>query len=239
MHRVVLVVCVWRSPVKFLLEPVVFEHVHHVILLSIIFRFLSKLATHVFLCISRCKNKSILKRNLDNFRVQGDIRNLPRQGSKRKLTGKKLLFFVRTFSNVGNKVRFRVKKKIATQLDVSLCSGIKCLKSWKMKAYKLSTVQEPLPPDAVKRKKNCNWLHPKKSMRKNAIVLYYLKFRWSMFSIWIRILMHEITGFEEKHTFMHTCLHPIKIGVWCGLSRHEIIGPFFLRYTEFRSISRK
>lgn len=173
MHRVVLVVCVWRSPVKFLLEPVVFEHVHHVILLSIIFRFLSKLATHVFLCISRCKNKSILKRNLDNFRVQGDIRNLPRQGSKRKLTGKKLLFFVCTFSNVGNKVRFRVKKKkIATQLDVSLCSGIKCLKSWKMKAYKLSTVQEPLPPDDVKRKKNVIGFTQRNQWRK--MQLFYI-----------------------------------------------------------------
>ena len=33
---------------------------------------------------------------------------------------------------------------------------------------------------------------------------------------------------ESPYNYTETPLHPQKIGVWCAISRHRIIGPFFL-----------
>lgn len=54
---------------------------------------------------------------------------------------------------------------------------------------------------------------------------------WFHLSGYVNSQNYRTWGAENPHVFIETDLHPIKVGVWVGISRRRIIGPIFFNET--------
>jgi hypothetical protein len=60
-------------------------------------------------------------------------------------------------------------------------------------------------------------------------VTFFLDEAWFHLTSYVNSQNTRIWSKENPHAAHETPLHPVKIGVWCAVSRHRIVGPTFVQ----------
>lgn len=97
--------------------------------------------------------------------------------------------------------------------------------------YKVTVVQELLPPDYERRVQYCNWFNA--NLRNDDLLdlTFFSDESWFHLSGYINSQNYRVWSAENPHVFQETQLHPLKIGMWIAISRRRIIGPVFFEDT--------
>lgn len=93
--------------------------------------------------------------------------------------------------------------------------------------YKLQMHQELLPPDYIRTVAGCLFFN---TYLNDAVVLdktFFTDKAWFHFNVHIKSQNMRMCVTEYRHFDRETTLHPVKIGIWCAMSRRKIIGPIF------------
>ncbi|CAH1382739.1 unnamed protein product, partial [Tenebrio molitor] len=94
--------------------------------------------------------------------------------------------------------------------------------------YKVQVYQELLPPDYNKRVAYCNWFNNFINNDETLDCTFSSDEAWFHLSGFINSQTMRMWSVDNPHLFRETPLHPLKIGVWVGMSRRRLIGPIFL-----------
>ena len=98
----------------------------------------------------------------------------------------------------------------------------------KLRAYRVSCVQELLPINHEKRVRFCLWIKDFITQNPGILEVTFLTDEaWFHLNGYVNSQNTRIWAAESPHTVHEQPLHSQKIGVWCGVSRRRIIGPIF------------
>ncbi len=70
----------------------------------------------------------------------------------------------------------------------------------------------------------------------------YIFFRWSLVSFfggYVNLQNYRIWLTNNPHVFEETSLPPIKVGIWCAVSKHQVISPIFFDKTMDSDVCMK
>jgi hypothetical protein len=165
-----------------------------------------------------------LRYTVRTFRDSGSVQRKP--GSSRPK--------VRTEENIQN-VQHRMEdepqlslRRLSqqTELSVSTCQRI-VRKDLGLYPYKVQVYQELLPPDYNQRVAYCNWFNNFINNDETLDLTFYTDEAWFHLTGFINSQTMRMWSADNPHFFRETPLHPLKIGVWVGMSRRRLIGPIF------------
>jgi hypothetical protein len=102
----------------------------------------------------------------------------------------------------------------------------------KLKPYRTTVVHQLLPPDAEVRINYCRWLQQLvyDGMVDPDFVFYTDEARFHL-SGCVNSQNNRYWRTENPHSIHEFPLHDVKIGVWCAINAHRIIGPVFFQET--------
>lgn len=85
--------------------------------------------------------------------------------------------------------------------------------------------------DHNKRIDYCQWFN--ENLRNDEVLnlSFFSDEAWFHLSGYVNSQNYRIWSAENPHVYHETQLHPVKIGVWVGMSRRRIIGPIFFENT--------
>lgn len=183
-------------------------------------------------------NSTIL-RLVRRFNETGRVDELPRTGRPRTAVAPNKVKEVRAVLNENRQTSTR---RIAQRVGISQRSVRRSLKLLHVKPYKLLVVHELHPPDSARRKAYCRWMR-RFIRQKGRLILNHVYFSdeaWFHLSGYVNAQNYRIWNAEKPNIVRETPLHPEKVGVWCAISRAQIIGPIFFDKTvnaaEYRKI---
>jgi hypothetical protein len=93
--------------------------------------------------------------------------------------------------------------------------------------YKVQVYQELLPPHYNQRVAYCNWFNNFINNDETLDLTFYSDEAWFHLTGFIISQTMRMWSADNPHFFRETPLHPLKIGVWIGMSRRRLIGPIF------------
>jgi hypothetical protein len=96
----------------------------------------------------------------------------------------------------------------------------------------MQVFHEPIPGDYAKTVNYCRWF--KNLICGNIGALdqaFCTDEAWFHLSGYVNSQNYQTWRTENPHNYTETSLNPQKIGVWCAISRHRIIGPSFFETT--------
>jgi hypothetical protein len=102
----------------------------------------------------------------------------------------------------------------------------------KLKPYRITVVHQLLPPDAEARINYCRLFQQSvyDGMVDPDFVFCTDEARFHL-SGYVNSQNNRYRSAENPHSVHEVLLHDVKIGVWCAISAHEIIGPVFFQKT--------
>jgi hypothetical protein len=119
--------------------------------------------------------------------------------------------------------------KLSAQTGISLGSAHTAVrKMLKFYSYRMQVFHELIPGDNAKRVNYCRWF--KNLIRGNIGVLdqvFFTDKAWFHLSAYVNSQNYRTWKTENPHNYTESPFHPQKIGVWCAISRCQIIGPLF------------
>jgi hypothetical protein len=121
-------------------------------------------------------------------------------------------------------------RKLSAESVVSYSSARKSAKILGMRPYKMTRVQELLPADFERRLKFCKWYRSfiKENEEKE---VFYSDEAWFHLNGYVNSQNARHWSTENPNEMVQAPLHPLKIGVWCALSKTRIIGPIYFTDT--------
>lgn len=119
-------------------------------------------------------------------------------------------------------------RRLAQRLNVSTgtCHAV-LTDNLTMHPYKLKMYQELLPTDYVKRMEYCQFFNQYLNNDDVLDKTFFTDEAWFHLTGYLNSQNMRIWSTENPHYFRETGLHPVKIGVWCAMSRRRVIGPIF------------
>ncbi len=159
------------------------------------------------------------------FRETGSVLNKKHNRRPHVLTEEKLEQIKQSFERSPRKgLRHRGQNN-----GISKTSCGRAAKKSKFHPYRVSVVHELKPADYVKRVKYCEWFL--KFIENDSVLLINYTFftdeAWFHLSGYVNSQNTRVWATKNPHEFIESSLHPLKIGVWCAISRKRIIGPIF------------
>ncbi len=120
-------------------------------------------------------------------------------------------------------------RRLSSQTGISPRSVRRVLRKLKLHPYKVRIVQELQEPDYTKRVRYCRWLRNFVTEHGQSVfdTVWYTDEAWFHLSGYVNSQNNRYWSGENPHRFEETSLHPLKIGVWCAMSRRRIVGPIF------------
>jgi hypothetical protein len=101
----------------------------------------------------------------------------------------------------------------------------------KIHAYRVTAVHELKEPDREKRVVYCLWLQAFLNEHPG-----FLDFVWVTDEAWFHLSGYNmysqntrVWAAENPHVYHEEPLHPLNVGVWCAISRRQIIGTISLK----------
>lgn len=88
-----------------------------------------------------------------------------------------------------------------------------------------------LPTDFEKRIQFCTWFNNNLADDNLLDITFFSDEAWFHLSGYVNSQNYRHWSSVNPHVFIETDMHPIKIGVWCAISRRRIIGPIFFHDT--------
>ena len=117
-----------------------------------------------------------------------------------------------------------------TGLSYSTCQ--KAAKKAKLKAYRITVVQELKPLDTPKRMAYCEWFMNLFGEDDELLdITWYSDETWFHLNGYVNSQNTRIWATEHPHEIHEVPLHSEKTDVWCAISRRRIIGPIFFHET--------
>lgn len=94
--------------------------------------------------------------------------------------------------------------------------------------YRISMLHELTPPDYPRRVEFCQWFRNQFGENVgNMETIFFSDEAWFHLSGYVNAQNYRIWSANNPHVFEETPLHPVKVGVWCALSQHRVVGPIF------------
>jgi hypothetical protein len=98
----------------------------------------------------------------------------------------------------------------------------------KIHAYHITAVHELKEPDREKHVAYCRWLQAFLNEHPGILDFVWLTDEaWFHLSGYVNSQNTRVWAAENPHVYHEEPLHPLKVGVWCAISRRRIIGPIF------------
>lgn len=170
-------------------------------------------------------NNSTITRLIARFRECGSVADRKRTGRPAILTDAKL----EEVRDVMLQSPSKSLRRLSTHSQISYGSAQKAMKKLHLRAYHVRSVQELKEPDKQKRLLYCRWF--RSFVDTKGIVqldrVFFTDEAWFHLSGYVNSQNTRIWSTENPHVFHETPLHCLKIGVWCAVSRHRIVGPIF------------
>jgi hypothetical protein len=111
-----------------------------------------------------------------------------------------------------------------TSLTYSTCQ--RAAKEAKLKAYRVTVVQELKPLDTKKRVAYCEWFQNVFGERDELLdITWYTDEEWFHLSGYVNSQITPMWATEHPYAIHEVPLHSEKTGVWCAKSRCSIVGP--------------
>lgn len=165
-----------------------------------------------------------VRRIVDRFRNTASV-------CKGKSSGRPTVLTEEVVNDVQQRLEVSPRKSLRTlsaQTGLSYGSCQKaCKKSLHLHPYKISVLQQLLPPDFQRREQYCHWFN--ENLNNNNILdkTFFSDEAWFHLSGYVNSQNRRIWSAENPHVFIESPLHPQKVGVWVAMSRRRIIGPIF------------
>lgn len=121
-----------------------------------------------------------------------------------------------------------VRKLAASLPGTSKSSVHRTFHDLKLRAYRVSVRQELKLIDHHRRREFCAWFL--RLIRPGIDILNYVFFSdeaWVHLDGYVNSQNYRLWTSENPNAFIEKGLHPVKIGIWCAISRQRIVGPFF------------
>lgn len=98
--------------------------------------------------------------------------------------------------------------------------------------YKMQSYHEILPADFNRRVLYCQWFNEHIANNNDLLDLtFFSDEAWFHLSGYVNSQTMRMWSSDNPHIFRETPLHPLKIGIWIGVSRRRLIGPIFFEQT--------
>lgn len=95
-----------------------------------------------------------------------------------------------------------------------------------MHPYKVTVVHQLHPVDYERRIRFCEWFNNR--MNDDLLDLtFFSDEAWFHLTGYVNSQNYRSWATENPHQLVETSLHPLKVGIWVGMSRRRIIGPIF------------
>ncbi len=125
---------------------------------------------------------------------------------------------------------------LAPRVELSRATTHSLLRELNFKPYRLSVCQELKAGDYGWRVVYCRWLeqfaHGGASRFDN---VYFSDEAWVHLDSYINSQNYRIWCCKNSHAFVESGLHPLKIGIWCGVYREEkLLARYFLNNPSTR-----
>lgn len=117
------------------------------------------------------------------------------------------------------------------QIGLSYGTCHNATKKLHLHPYKVSVVQELLPADFGKRREFCTWFNNNLADDNLLDNTFFSDEAWFHLSGYVNSQNYRHWSSVNPHVYVETNMHPIKVGVWCAMSRTRIIGPIFFHDT--------
>lgn len=162
------------------------------------------------------------------FRNVGTVSRKPGSGAPKKRTPEMI-------ADVAARIQRSPKKsvrRLSQETDFSYGTCHKILKKdLHLYPYKITVVQELLPPDPVTRREYCQWFMNNLNNNNTLDLTFFSDEAWFHLSGYVNKQNMRTWSSENPHEFIESPLHSQKIGVWMAVSRRRIIGPTFFEGT--------
>jgi hypothetical protein len=123
-------------------------------------------------------------------------------------------------------------RRLALQCGVSKSAAHVLTKLLKLKPYRTTVIHQFLPPDAEARINHCRWFqHSVYDGMADPDFVFYTDEAWFHLSGYVNSQNNRYWSAENSYSIYEVPLHDVKIGVWCAISAHRIIGPVFFQET--------
>lgn len=163
-------------------------------------------------------------RIINNFRTTGSVK-------KQWGGGRSLVRTQNAVDNARNAIREQPTisvRRLAQQLDVSYGSCRNILKrNLHMHPYKVHVYQELLPPDYIRRVAYCRFFNANLNDDDVLDKTFFTDEAWFHLNGYVNAQNMRMWATENPHYYREAALHPVKVGVWCAMSRRRLIGPIF------------
>lgn len=154
---------------------------------------------------------------------------------KRKSTGRKTILNVERLDDIRDRLQISPQKSLRHLAQQTGLSRSTCHKAVRRELhyhpYKVSVVQQILPADHEKRVNFCRWFNAHQRADEILDLSFYTDEAWFHLTGYVNSQNYRTWSAVNPHIFRETNLHPVKVGVWAGISRRRIIGPIFFEGT--------
>lgn len=158
------------------------------------------------------------------FNETGSVNNKKIVRRRHVLTEEKL-------DQIGERLEHTPQKslnRLAQETGISKSSARTAAKLLKLKPYKIPVVQELRQTDPDRRVRFCNWVLEKvDSGEIDPKLLFFSDEALFHLNGHVCSQNNRYYSNEKPDIVIQTPLHGEKIGVWCAINGHRIVGPFF------------
>ncbi len=93
--------------------------------------------------------------------------------------------------------------------------------------YRISMLHELKQEDYTPHYNYCNCFLKKIGSVIKKMTTFFSDKAWFYLSGYVNSQNYSIRSTNNLHVFEETSLHPIKVGIWCAISKHRVVGPIF------------
>ncbi len=169
-------------------------------------------------------NKSSISQLVKKFRVMGSVMNAPNNRTRTVLTPEKVKEIGAAFSDTPHSSICKVARRTGT----SIKSTHHATRLLKLYPYRISVLHDVNPTDCPKYIEFCKCLLH--LSRDNITVFDKFIFSdeaWVQMDGYLNSQNYRTWSTENPHKYHEAGLHPPKVGVWCAISRQQIVGQIF------------
>lgn len=169
-----------------------------------------------------------LKHSVNSFREGLGVQRKPGSGRPKVRTEENIQVVERQMEDDPHLSLRRLSQR--TDLSFSTCQRI-VRQDLGLYPYKVQLFQELLPPDYNKRVDYCNWFNETLNDDETLDRTFFSDEAWFHLSGFVNSQTMRMWSQDNPHFFREAPLHPLKIGIWVGMSRRRLIGPIFFEDT--------